>query len=146
MKVLNSRSSAAAMASMAMIFAAATAHADEPATRVAPPVSHTVEVQHIRNATVKVDYSGTTFLIDPMLSAKGGFPGFPGTYRSELRNPLADLPFSVEQVLESVEAIVVTHTHMDHWDEAAQKYIPKNMPPLKVVTRSGCFSPASYML
>lgn len=87
-----------------------------------------VEVQLIRNATVKIDFSGTTFLVDPMLSAKGAFPGFPGTYRSELRNPLVDLPFSAKDVLESVEAVVVTHTHTDHWDEAAQKAIPKSLP------------------
>ncbi|WP_253248759.1 MBL fold metallo-hydrolase [Alcaligenes faecalis] len=88
----------------------------------------TVEVQLIRNATVKIDLSGTTFLVDPMLSAKGEFPGFPGTYRSELRNPLVDLPFSAKEVLDSVEAVVVTHTHTDHWDEAAQKAIPKDLP------------------
>lgn len=88
----------------------------------------TVEVQLIRNATVKIDFSGTTFLVDPMLSAKGEFPGFPGTYRSELRNPLVDLPFSAKEVLYSVEAVVVTHTHTDHWDEAAQKAIPKDLP------------------
>lgn len=87
-----------------------------------------VKVQLIRNATVKIDVSGTTFLVDPMLSAKGEFPGFPGTYRSELRNPLVDLPFSAKDVLESVEAVVVTHTHTDHWDEAAQKAIPKGLP------------------
>ncbi|HQQ68835.1 MAG TPA: MBL fold metallo-hydrolase [Alicycliphilus sp.] len=87
-----------------------------------------VEVQQIRNATVKIDFSGTTFLVDPMLSPKGGFPGFEGTYRSELRNPLVELPLSVQDVLHSVEAVVVTHTHLDHWDEAAQKQIPKNLP------------------
>ena len=82
-----------------------------------------VTVQQIRNATVKIDFSGTTFLVDPMLSAKGEFPGFPGTYRSELKNPLVELPFSAKDVLESVDAVVVTHTHTDHWDEAAQKLI-----------------------
>ncbi|MCM2296740.1 MBL fold metallo-hydrolase [Rhodoferax sp.] len=87
-----------------------------------------VEVQLIRNATVKIDFSGTTFLVDPMLSAKGEWPGFPDTYRSELRNPLVDLPFSAKDVLDSVEAVVVTHTHTDHWDEAAQKTIPKSLP------------------
>ena len=87
-----------------------------------------VTVQQIRNATVKIDFAGTTFLVDPMLSAKGEFPGFPGTYRSELRNPLVDLPLSAKDVLESVEAVVVTHTHTDHWDEAAQKAIPKSLP------------------
>uniref|UniRef100_A0A1I7YQ99 Isochorismatase domain-containing protein n=1 Tax=Steinernema glaseri TaxID=37863 RepID=A0A1I7YQ99_9BILA len=46
-----------------------------------------------------------------MLSAKGEFPGFPA-----------------KEVLDSVEAVVVTHTHTDHWDEAAQKAIPKDLP------------------
>lgn len=87
-----------------------------------------VKVQQIRNATVKIDFAGTTFLVDPMLSDQGAFPGFPGTYRSELRNPLVALPFSVKDVLDSVEAVVVTHTHTDHWDEAAQKAIPKSLP------------------
>lgn len=87
-----------------------------------------VEVQQIRNATVKIDFAGTTFLVDPMLSPQGAFPGFEGTYRSELRNPLVELPLSVKDVLHSVEAVVVTHTHLDHWDEAAQQQIPKNLP------------------
>lgn len=92
------------------------------------PFSNPVEVQLIRNATVKIDFAGTTFLVDPMLAAKSAWPGFEGTYRSELRNPLVELPFSVDDVLNSVEAVVVTHTHLDHWDDAAQKLIPKNLP------------------
>lgn len=96
------------------------------APQAAPAPS--VTVQQIRNATVKIDFAGTTFLVDPMLSAKAAFPGFPGTYRSELKNPLVELPFSAKEVLDSVEAVVVTHTHTDHWDEAAQKAIPKNLP------------------
>lgn len=92
------------------------------------PADNSVQVQHIRNATVKIDFSGTTFLVDPMFSPKAAFPGFEGTYRSELRNPLVDLPLSVQEVLRSVEAVVVTHTHLDHWDEVAQKQIPKDLP------------------
>ncbi|MGO3131767.1 MAG: MBL fold metallo-hydrolase [Alcaligenes sp.] len=111
------------MASLSLGTFAATAWS-APETAADTPV----KVQLIRNATVKIDFSGTTFLVDPMLSAKGEFPGFPDTYRSELRNPLVDLPFSAKDVLESVEAVVVTHTHTDHWDEAAQKAIPKSLP------------------
>ena len=44
-----------------------------------------VTVQLIRNATVKVNYGDATFLVAPMLSAAGTYPGFPNTYRSELR-------------------------------------------------------------
>ena len=87
-----------------------------------------VQIQHIRNATVKIEMAGTTFLVDPMLARQGAYPGFEGTYRSELRNPTAELPMTAQQVLHNVDAVVVTHTHPDHWDEAAQRAIPKHLP------------------
>ena len=128
MKILNPLRSAAALSGIAMLIASGTAYSGTATAASSGSEANTVQVQQIRNATVKIDFAGTTFLVDPMLSAKGAFPGFPGTYRSELRNPLVDLPFSADEVLKSVEAVVVTHTHTDHWDEAAQKQIPKNMP------------------
>nr|WP_226893104.1 MBL fold metallo-hydrolase [Pectobacterium aquaticum] len=85
-------------------------------------------MQQIRNATVKITYAGTTFLIDPMLAKKGAYPGFEGTYRSHLRNPLVDLPESADNVISGVDAVIVTHTHLDHWDDAAQKALPKDIP------------------
>lgn len=86
------------------------------------------EIQLIRHATIKISMSGTTFLVDPMFSAIGDLPAFTGTYNQDLKNPLVDLPFSTKQILENVEAVVVTHTHMDHWDKDAQKKIPKKIP------------------
>ena len=128
MKVLKTLRHGIALSGIAMLLTSGTAYAVGSDQAASTSVQNAVQVQQIRNATVKIDFSGTTFLVDPMLSAKGEFPGFPGTYRSELRNPLIDLPFSADQVLDSVEAVVVTHTHTDHWDEAAQKRIPKSMP------------------
>lgn len=83
-----------------------------------------MKLTQIRNATLRLDYAGTRFLIDPMLSAKDAWPGFPGTARAHLRNPMVELPLSVEQLLD-VDIVIVTHTHPDHWDEAAQRLIPK---------------------
>jgi L-ascorbate metabolism protein UlaG (beta-lactamase superfamily) len=128
MKVFNPLRSAVALAGIAMSVACGTAYSGSADPAATTSEANAVQVQQIRNATVKIDFSGTTFLVDPMLSPKGAFPGFPGTYRSELRNPLVDLPFSADEVLKSVEAVVVTHTHTDHWDEAAQQQIPKKMP------------------
>lgn len=102
----------------------ASAQPSEPAATQA----QAVQLQQIRNATVKITYADTTFLIDPMLAQKGAYPGFEGTHRSELRNPLVELPMSVEDVLAGVDAVIVTHTHLDHWDEAAQQALPKNIP------------------
>ena len=94
----------------------------------APEASHKVDLQQVRNATVKITYGDTTFLIDPMLAKKGAYPGFENTYRSNLRNPLVDLPESPDKVISGVDAVIVTHTHLDHWDDAAQKALPKDIP------------------
>jgi len=88
----------------------------------------TQQVQQIRNATVKITYGDTTFLIDPMLAKQGAYPGFDGTYRSELRNPLVGLPMPAEDVIDDTDAVIVTHTHLDHWDAAAQALLPKDIP------------------
>jgi L-ascorbate metabolism protein UlaG (beta-lactamase superfamily) len=90
-------------------------------------ITGTVQLQQIRNATVKITFANTTFLVDPMLAKQGTYPGFEGTYRSELRNPLVDLPMAGQDVLAGVDAVIVTHTHLDHWDDAAQALVPKDM-------------------
>ncbi len=84
--------------------------------------------QHIRNATAKIEYNGKTFLIDPYLAEKGRYAGFAGTVNSHLRNPLIDMKQNIDEVLAGVDAVIVTHTHDDHWDEVAQHRIPKNLP------------------
>lgn len=83
----------------------------------------------IRNATVRLEFGGKTFLVDPMLSPKGAFPGFPGSVNSEQANPTVDLPLPLEDIL-AVDAVILTHTHTDHWDEAARTLLPKAMPLL----------------
>ncbi len=93
-----------------------------------PGTMHKVALQQVRNATVKISYGDTTFLIDPMLSRKGTYPGFQHTYRSHLRNPMVELTESPEKVIAGVDAVIVTHTHLDHWDDAAQQALPKDIP------------------
>lgn len=80
----------------------------------------------VRNATITIEYAGKKFLIDPVLAEKGAYPGFEGTPNSHKFNPLVDLPVSVDELL-AVDAIIVTHTHSDHWDDAAKKLVPKDM-------------------
>ncbi|ALB62599.1 putative exported protein [Cronobacter condimenti 1330] len=84
-----------------------------------------MKLTQIRNATLKLEYAGTRFLIDPMLAEKEAWPGFAGTAQSHLRNPRVALPVSVESLLD-VDVIIVTHTHPDHWDDAAQTLIAKD--------------------
>ncbi|RQS72633.1 MBL fold metallo-hydrolase [Burkholderia sp. Bp8963] len=86
-----------------------------------------MKVQQIRNATVIVEIAGTRFLVDPVLSPKGTYPGFAGTANSHLKWPTVELPLPVEQIVD-VDAVIVTHTHLDHWDDAARSSIPKGLP------------------
>lgn len=125
MKTLASSLAMAINLSIAATFAYA-----QPATSAtnASATTEAVQLQQIRNATVKITYGDTTFLIDPMLSKKGTYPGFEDTYRSNLRNPLVDLPMSEKDVIADVDAVIVTHTHLDHWDDAAQQLLPKDIP------------------
>lgn len=91
------------------------------------PAAQGVKFQQIRNATIKVEYAGTTFLVDPMLARKGAYPGFEGTYNSHLKNPLVELPFPPQEVIKA-DAVILTHLHLDHWDDAAKQLLPKKMP------------------
>ncbi|UJD97006.1 MBL fold metallo-hydrolase (plasmid) [Lelliottia amnigena] len=83
--------------------------------------------QQIRNATGQVEIAGKTFLIDPMLAKKDAYPGFENTHNSQLRFPLVELPVTIENTYKGVEGIIVTHTHLDHWDPAAAKLLPKDI-------------------
>ena len=116
----------AILLSVAMGAASISAQAAAEATSKSPTSS--VQMQHIRNATTKITYAGKTFLIDPMLAKKGTYPGFEGTFRSHLRNPLVELPMPVEDVLKGVDGIIVSHTHLDHWDGGEHQFVPKSMP------------------
>ena len=113
---------------LALSLTTGAALAQTQAAASAQAATQQVQLQQIRNATVKITYADTTFLIDPMLSKKGTYPGFEGTYRSTLRNPLVELPMSEQDVLAGVDAVIVTHTHLDHWDDAAQQLLPKDIP------------------
>lgn len=86
-----------------------------------------MNITQIRNATQLITYAGKRFLVDPMLAPKGAYPGFPGTAHADIRNPTVDLPVEVTTLLDA-DAVIVTHTHDDHWDQTAIALIAKDKP------------------
>jgi L-ascorbate metabolism protein UlaG (beta-lactamase superfamily) len=86
-----------------------------------------MKIKQVRNATLLIEFGGTRFLVEPYLAEKGAYPGFEGTVNSHLNNPLVDLQTPMEEILD-VDAVIVTHTHPDHWDEAAMSLVPKALP------------------
>lgn len=85
-----------------------------------------MKLKQIRNATMIITYAGKKFLIDPFLAEKGTYPSFPMTHNQHLSNPTVDLPVSMEEILD-VDAVIVTHIHLDHFDPTAIEVIPKDM-------------------
>lgn len=86
-----------------------------------------MKFRQIRNATVVITYAGKRFLIDPVFANKGEYPGFDGTLNSHLNWPLVSLPCDVKELID-VDAVIITHTHLDHFDNKAMQLIPKDMP------------------
>lgn len=86
-----------------------------------------MKITQIRNATIVAEYANRKFLIDPMLAEKGTYPSFPGTIRQDQNNPSVSLPTSADDIISGVDAVIVTHLHLDHFDEAAQRLLPKDI-------------------
>jgi len=86
-----------------------------------------MNIHQIRNATIVVEYAGKKFLIDPMLAEKGAYPPFPNALRQDQNNPLVGLPTSLDTIVQGIDAVIVTHLHSDHWDEAAKEALPKEI-------------------
>ena len=89
-----------------------------------------MQVQLIRNATLLLKVAGKTLLVDPLFAARDQYDPF-AMAGNGLRYPLVDLPFPAEelpQLVASLDAVLLTHTHPDHWDEVAQQLLPKDLP------------------
>lgn len=89
-------------------------------------------MRFIRHATFVFEAGGVRVLVDPMLGRAGAAEPVANTPNQQ-RNPLVDLPFGDEEtftLLREIDAVLVTHTHADHWDPRAENLIPKDTPIL----------------
>ena len=87
-----------------------------------------MKIRQIRNATLRINFGGVEFLIDPWLISKSeGFTFGQSPFASEVVDPaqldivmpMCELPMPLADVLSGVEAYVLTHLHPDHFDMAA---------------------------
>jgi L-ascorbate metabolism protein UlaG (beta-lactamase superfamily) len=81
----------------------------------------------IRHATFLIVYNGRTLLLDPMLDDVGARAAIENSPNPR-NNPLVPLPMSAEALVPGVDAVLVTHTHSDHWDTKAGRLLPQNLP------------------
>jgi L-ascorbate metabolism protein UlaG (beta-lactamase superfamily) len=82
-------------------------------------------LQLVRNATAIIRYGGKTLLLDPFLSPAGALPAFNNTPNPR-PNPLVELPMPAAQVVAGIDATLLTHPHVDHWDPVARELLPKD--------------------
>ena len=71
-----------------------------------------------------------------MLSPKGALPPCHSRVRPETRNPLCDLPCPLETLLD-VDAVIVTHLHPGHFDQAAAQLLSITKPIFVQNSRDG---------
>lgn len=86
------------------------------------------QIRLLRHASIVIEVNGKKILVDPMLSKKGIFDPIANASRTE-RIPMVNLPITdteLDELLASIDAVLVTHTHRDHWDIAAQEKIAKD--------------------
>jgi L-ascorbate metabolism protein UlaG (beta-lactamase superfamily) len=76
-----------------------------------------------RNATVLATVGETTFLVDPLFAPQGALPPIDNT-PNDRANPLVPMP----DVDRSHDAVIVTHRHPDHFDDAAKADLDPNVP------------------
>ena len=91
-----------------------------------------MKIQQIRNATIILESGPYRVLVDPMLADKGALPPL-RLFGATQRNPLVELPASVEKDLERVTHCLITHCqkgHFDHLDRAAKRWLREKQIPV----------------
>ena len=83
-----------------------------------------MQIQQIRNATLRLTYAEKLILTDPYLADKHTMPSYTGASP----NPLVDLPCTPQDVIAGIDMVLVSHIHSDHFDPTAQRLLPKEIP------------------
>jgi len=86
-----------------------------------------VRLTLVRNATVLLELDGRRVLVDPMLDPAGARPPIENTANAR-PNPLVELPVPPAELVDGLDAVVVTHLHRDHFDDTAAELLPRDVP------------------
>jgi L-ascorbate metabolism protein UlaG (beta-lactamase superfamily) len=89
-----------------------------------------MQIHFLRHATLVLAIEGVYILVDPMLSPAGAMPPVANA-ANDHRIPLVDLPLAeveLAYMLGHIDAVLVTHTHRDHWDPRAIELLRKQIP------------------
>jgi L-ascorbate metabolism protein UlaG (beta-lactamase superfamily) len=88
-----------------------------------------VRLTLVRHATLVLETSLGRVLVDPMLRAAGTSPPIENT-PNQRPNPLVELPLPAADIVAGTDLCIVTHLHSDHFDDAADEVLPRDVPIL----------------
>lgn len=89
-----------------------------------------MHLHFLRHAALVLHINGLKILVDPMLSQAEAMDPV-GNAANAHRIPMVELPVEGEaltSLLAGLDAVLVTHTHRDHWDERAAQLLGKGLP------------------
>ncbi len=89
-----------------------------------------MNVHLLRHSTIIINIAGLKILVDPMFAAARTADPITNSGNA-LRNPLVDLPLDEEmlgELIGTIDSVIVTHLHNDHWDARARELLPKSVP------------------
>ncbi|MGB7340861.1 MAG: MBL fold metallo-hydrolase [Phototrophicaceae bacterium] len=89
-----------------------------------------MDLQLVRHATLRLNYHGHQILIDPYFAPRHNRAPLVG----KSKNPMTDLPMTIDDIINGTELVIVSHLHFDHFDPVAQEALPKN---LKIICQPG---------
>jgi L-ascorbate metabolism protein UlaG (beta-lactamase superfamily) len=81
-----------------------------------------LQIQQIRNSTLRITYSKQVILTDPFLSPIHSIESFVGNSP----NPTVELPCTPMDVINGIDTVIVSHLHVDHFDKTAKDLLPKD--------------------
>lgn len=91
-----------------------------------------MHIRLLRHATVMFTIHHLKILVDPMLCPLEAMDPIVNAGH-QWRIPMVPLPLSdeeLQQLIGSIDGVLVTHPHMEHWDANAQAMVPKQLPLL----------------
>jgi L-ascorbate metabolism protein UlaG (beta-lactamase superfamily) len=86
-----------------------------------------VRLTLVRHATLLVELAGRRILVEPLLDEAGARPPVEDSPNPR-PNPLVPLPVPAEELVRDLDAVIVTHLHEDHFDEAGARLVPRDVP------------------
>lgn len=84
-----------------------------------------MQIRLIRHATFIVEMNGRRLLVDPVFGSSGSIAPIPGV-DNQTANPLVELVVDLASLIE-IDSVLVTHTHIDHFDDVARSLLPKDI-------------------